>query len=172
MIGDYDGQSADYLAGGVLPKALQTVSSLLRSFSAEGKEIKVVTRLELFPRFLACVLAALALSWSLTEVASAKEAITVRSTCKEEVVKAETVATSRKLSYSVELTSTEQSDSLGTAGVWVQVTFIYKLTIMGKASPGIIKFTPFYDGNSCRVESSKSQEADEIVKDLKKQKGK
>jgi hypothetical protein len=43
---------------------------------------------------------------------------------------------------------------------------------MGKPSSGIIKFTPFYDGNSCRVESSKSQDADEIVKYLKKQKGK
>jgi hypothetical protein len=132
----------------------------------------VVTRLEVFARFLACVLAALTFAWSLTEIASAKEAITVRSTCKDEVVKAGTIAASRKLSYSSELTSTEQGDSLGTAGVWVHVIFIYKLTIMGKPSPGIIKFTPFYDGNSCRVESSKSQEADEIVKELKKQKGK
>lgn len=86
--------------------------------------------------------------------------------------KGETIATSRKLSYSLESTSTEQSDSLGTAGVWVHVTIIYTLTIMGKPSSGIIKFTPFYDGNSCRVESSKSQDADEIVKYLKKQKGK
>ncbi len=132
----------------------------------------MVTRLELFPWFPACVLAALALAWSFTEVASAKEAITVRSTCKDVVVKAETIATSRKLSYNLESTSTEQSDSLATAGIWVRLTIIYKLTIMGKPSPGIIKFTPFYDGNSCRVESSKSQEADEIVKDLKKQKGK
>ena len=132
----------------------------------------MVTRLELFSRFPACVLAALTLAWSLTEVASAKEAITVKSTCKDAVIKAETIATSRKLSYSLESTSTEQSDSLGTSGIWVRATIIYKLTIMGKPSPGIIKFTPFYDGNSCRVESSKSQEADEIVEYLKKQKGK
>jgi hypothetical protein len=132
----------------------------------------VVTRLELFPWFLACVLAALILAWSWTEVASAKDATTVRSTCKDAVIKVETIATSRKLSYSLESTSTEQSDSLGTSGIWVRATIIYKLTIMGKPSPGIIKFTPFYDGNSCRVESSKSQEADEIVEYLKKQKGK
>jgi len=132
----------------------------------------VARRLELFPWLPACLLAALALAWSLTEVASAKEAITVKSTCKDAVIKAETIATSRKLSYSLESTSTEQSDSLGTSGIWVRATIIYKLTIMGKPSPGIIKFTPFYDGNSCRVESSKSQEADEIVEYLKKQKGK
>jgi hypothetical protein len=118
------------------------------------------------------VLAALGLAWSLTEVASGKEAITVKSTCKDAIVKAETIATSRKSSYSLELTSTQQTDSLGTAGVWVHVIFIYTLTIMGKPSPGTMKFTPFYDGNSCRVESSKSQEADEIVRYLKKQKGK
>ena len=129
----------------------------------------MVTR---FPCFPACMLSALTLALSLTEVASAKEALTVRSTCKDTILKAETIATSRKLSYSLESTSTEQSDSLGTAGVWVHVTIIYTLTIMGKPSSGIIKFTPFYDGNSCRVESSKSQDADEIVKYLKKRKGK
>lgn len=132
----------------------------------------MATRSELFPQFLAGVLAALTLAWPLAEVASAKEATTVRSTCKDAVLKAEAIATSRKLRYSLEVTSTEQSDLLSTAGVWVRVTIISKLTIMGKRSPGIIKFTPFYDGNSCRVESSKSQEADEIAKDLKKQKGK
>jgi hypothetical protein len=129
--------------------------------------------LDLFPWFPACALAALTLAWSLTEVASAKEAVTVRSACKDAVVKVETIASSRKLTYSLESTSSQQSDSIAaTHTVWVNTTTIFKLTIMGNPSPGIIKFTPFYDGNSCRVESSKSQEADEIVKDLKKQKGK